>query len=442
MALKTFHGVSLFSNCGAGDTGFARAGFRFAVMAELDPRRLEVCQLNHPTSVTVPGDLRNTWPNVVDVYREAIDARPALLAACPPCQGMSSARSYRGNADDPDAGMKDSRNLLVTVISRVVGELKPRCVVVENVPAFLSRQVRHPKNGKSITASRWLIDELSGEYQVFPFLTDLRDYGVPQTRKRIFLTFMRRDEPAVDYLRKQGATPYPLPLFSPEYGGHPVTIREALDEYKLPPLDAGSRETAISDAGNGLHAVPIWLDRRYDMVSAIPPDSGRSAWQNDCCRDCGRVEVGPDDSTCPRCGEPLLRPVIKASESSYRLISGFRSSTYARMKSNAPAATITTASGHIGSNRTIHPYENRLMSTLECALLQTLPLDFKWGDALKRWGHSNIRAMIGEAVPPLFTVLHGKVLLGLLKGRAMARLYPDTGTRSSRPSKKLAIQSG
>ena len=109
MATTNFHSISLFSNCGAGDTGYAKAGFRFDVMAELDPRRLEVCLRNHPAAVGVPGDLRKTWPVVVDEYLDvAKGALLTLLAACPPCQGMSSARSHRGKEVDPDAGMKDA----------------------------------------------------------------------------------------------------------------------------------------------------------------------------------------------------------------------------------------------------------------------------------------------------------------------------------------------
>src|SRR5438309_10344941 len=105
MVKKTYRAVSLFSNCGAGDIGYAKAGFNFDVMAELDPRRLEVCLLNHPSAAGVPGDLRKTWKKVVQIYRtRAGKNRPALLAACPPCQGLSSARGNRGCADDPDAG--------------------------------------------------------------------------------------------------------------------------------------------------------------------------------------------------------------------------------------------------------------------------------------------------------------------------------------------------
>src|SRR5438552_3952814 len=116
----THHAVSLFSNCGAGDVGYAKAGFQFDVMAELDERRLEVCLLNHPGAVGVPGDLRKTWPQVISQYKKIAKNAPlSLLAACPPCQGMSSARSGRGRQEDADAGIKDDRNLLVTVISKV-----------------------------------------------------------------------------------------------------------------------------------------------------------------------------------------------------------------------------------------------------------------------------------------------------------------------------------
>jgi len=71
------HGLSLFSNCGAGDIGYRQAGFRFDVMAELDPRRLEVCLRNHSAAIGVPDDLRQTWPTVIERYRE-IAGKPAL----------------------------------------------------------------------------------------------------------------------------------------------------------------------------------------------------------------------------------------------------------------------------------------------------------------------------------------------------------------------------
>lgn len=408
--------VSLFSNCGAGDVGYRKAGFAFDVMAELDPRRLEVCLLNHPGAVGVPGDLRKTWPKVVKAYRDrAGNRRPALLCACPPCQGMSSARSGKGRHNDADAGSRDDRNLLVTIIAKVAAKLQPSLVVVENVPAFLTRKVRHPEDQNPVSAANLLVTALAKHYVAFPLIADLCEFGVPQTRNRSFLTFVRRDLPGLTSLLHLGRAPFPRPTYVPEYGGAtPITLADALASFDLPGLDAASPKTAAAKGFGGLHTVPVWDVRTYAMVAAIPPKSGLSAWNNKICTDCGPVKVTPEAAACPICAIALLRPTVTEPDGSIRLVRGFKSS-YRRMHANRPAATVTTASGHIGSDYTIHPIQNRLLSTLECALLQTFPRDFLWGDALKKWGHTNLREMIGEAVPPAFTHLHGKVLRGVLK---------------------------
>lgn len=426
--------VSLFSNCGAGDLGYRCAGFQFEVMAELDWRRLEVCLLNHPEAVGVSGDLRHTWSQVVQTYKGRSGGQaPALLCACPPCQGMSSAKSGRGYQDDADAGSRDERNLLATIIADVVQCLRPLVVVVENVHAFLARRVRHPRDGQPISAANYLIAALSGDYVAFPLVTDLCDFGVPQSRTRAFITFVRRDLPALSELLRLARAPYPRPSHADEYGGlTPVSLDEALEDFDLPELDAFSAAQAAVRGFDDLHAVPVWNERTYAMVSAIPAGSGQSAWENETCLHCGRVCVVPTDATCPNCGEALLRPVVREPDGSFRLIKGFRTS-YRRMFPNRPAATITTASGHLGSDYTIHPRQNRLLSTLECALLQTFPRNFVWGEALKKWGHTNVREMIGEAVPPAFTRMHGDVLRGLFSNQwslAPISLSDDRVTRA------------
>ncbi|WP_310628701.1 DNA cytosine methyltransferase [Limnohabitans sp.] len=414
--MSKLRAVSLFSNCGAGDVGYREAGFRFDVMAELDPRRLDVCLLNHPGAEGVAGDLRKTWKTVIKKYRaRAGKARPALLCACPPCQGMSSARSGLGSHDDAAAGSKDERNLLVTVVANVALELKPSLLVVENVPAFFSRKVNHPKDKKPVSAANYLITALADDYVAFPLVTDLCDFGVPQSRNRAFLTFVRKDLPGLKELLRIGRAPFPRATHAPDIGNaHPITLSAALDSFNLPALDAAKAETAHAEEYKGFHSVPVWSERIYAMVAAIPVASGRSAWDNDVCHHCGPVKVLPETVTCPLCEAPLLRPIVKKDDGSYRFVKGFKSS-YRRMHSDRPAATVTTASGHIGSDYTIHPTQNRLLSPLECSLLQTFPMDFKWGDALKKFGHTNVREMIGEAVPPAFTKLHGEVLYGILK---------------------------
>jgi DNA (cytosine-5)-methyltransferase 1 len=438
MSSSQSHAVSLFSNCGAGDVGYRKAGFRFDVMAELDPRRLEVCLLNHQGAIGIPDDLRNTWPIVIDNYRTIAGAvAPQLLAACPPCQRYSSARGRRGHQEDGIAGSQEK--LLVTVIAEVAKSLRPLVTVVENVPAFLTSKVCDPETNEEVCPARLLIDLLTPDYVVFPILVDLCEFGVPQSRSRAFLTFIRSDLPALRYLLDNELSPYPIPSHAKDFGGEPVTLLEALQTFALPSLDAASETEATSADGNAMHRVPVWNETRYSMIKAIPPNSGRSAWQNDECLSCGNIASKATDALCQSCGAVLPRPIVKAKNGRYRLIRGFKSSSYTRMKPEEPAPTITTASGHLGSHRTIHPTENRVFSPQECANLQTFPPRFNWGDALAKWGHTNIRSMIGEAVPPLFTKQHGEVLQKLLSGIHPRRLLAHSDRRCKTARKKLGL---
>ena len=434
--MANLESISLFSNCGAGDVGFARAGFRFRVLAEIDERRLDVGLRNHPDALGVAGDLRETWRDVVASYGKGSgSAQPTLLSACPPCQGMSSARSGLGHENNADAGTRDARNLLVEVIADVAKRVEPRIVVVENVPAFLSRLVVDPHTGEPISAAALLIRLLEDHYSAYPFLTDLADYGIPQRRVRAFLTFIRHDEPALELLERAAHVPFPC---ASAYLGssEPTTLGDALKTLDAKPLDARLPEDARDDS-NPMHAVPVWGDtRQYRMVAAIPPGSGGRAWQNSQCEQCGEVDVGSEDAVCPVCQAPLLRPVVQEEDGSYRLVKGFRNSSYSRMSPDDPAATITTASGRVGSDLTIHPFENRLLSPFECAYLQTFPDDFDWGEAQARWGSTFMRTIIGEAVPPKFTELHGRTLVRLLEGK-VSDLAHHTDARVLKAEKRL-----
>lgn len=247
------HAVSLFSNCGAGDVGYHRAGFKFDVLAEIDPRRLAVAALNHPNATPIPGDLRSTWALARDKFRDRNRQSLHLLAACPPCQGVSSARSGRGMGNDPDAGGRDSRNLLVVPVAKLASELSPKLIVVENVTAFLTRKVRHPQTHQSISAANLLVSELSADYHAFAVAVDLADFGVPQHRRRCFLTFVRRDVPSLRRLLADGLTPFPRPTHG--FEGRPtISLGVALGRMNLSRLDARYEHTAF-DSRRALHAV-------------------------------------------------------------------------------------------------------------------------------------------------------------------------------------------
>ena len=95
------------------------------------------------------------------------------------------------------------------------------------------------------------------------------------------------------------------------------------------------------------------------------------------------------------------------------LINGFNSS-YRRMRPERPAYTITTNSSHIGSDFKVHPWENRVLSILECADLQTIPRFYDWTRAKENRTLYLIRNLVGEAFPTYFTYLHGQVLRNFL----------------------------
>ena len=433
---ETLDAVSLFSNCGAGDSGYAKAGFRFRVMAELVRSRLDVALRNHPSAVGVYGDLVETWPDVVQRWNERTGEPPTLLAACPPCQGMSTARHDRGCQDDAEAGSREPRNLLILPIAAVALALKPKVVVVENVTAFLRRLVRHPETGDGIPAACLLVEKLRGEYDVFPFLCDLADYGVPQTRKRAFLTFVQRASPAARKLTEGFEAPYPLPTHAPDFGAERVTLAEALEALAAPALDANTPASARDDR-DPMHFVPTWSDHHYRMVAKMPTGRAASAWETKECSTCGQVDVGAEAAACPDCGAPLLRPVV-VDDGELRLIRGFRRAAYCRMDPDRPATTVTTASGRIGASSTIHPHENRVLSPLECAHLQTIPTDFDWGTTLAARGVIELRAMIGEAVPPRFTELHGRVLAKLLRSEGLqGALIALSDKRCAVPTRRM-----
>ncbi len=359
-----------------------------------------------------------------------------LLSGCPPCQGMSSARGDRGKENDPDAGSRDDRNLLVLPIAEVARELRPTFVVVENVPAFLRRRVWGPDSTTPQSAAKILCNRLESDYRVYAAVVDLCEFGIPQHRSRAFLTLVRKDTDAICVLGRTGCAPFPAPTHGGPNSPDLVTIDDALRESGLPALDAGSAEAAASNR-HPMHRVPLWLDRRYEMVAAIPPGSGASAWETDRCGRCDTRDIASTEAVCPNCQSRLLRPTVRNEDGAWRLVKGFRSSSYRRMDPTRPAATITTASGHIGSDRTLHPWENRVLSPAECGWLQTIPSSFQWGDSMDNWGPTGVRQMIGEAVPPLFTMLHGRVLAALAEGCDVPEAIPQEDGRCQKALVRL-----
>jgi len=403
--------VSLFSGAGISDMGYELAGFRFIVQSEINSKRARLGNDNFPSSNWIVEDILQASDQIIKTYKEQTTDRLTLLTATPPCQGMSSLNPTRGKRKTPIARLQEGKNKLLLEIVPVAKALAPRIIIAENVRPMLTLHVT------SGSGEVRLIDVLRNElpdYEVFEGIVDMADYGIPQIRKRAIVVAINKREKWLDQFTSKEKRPWPNPTHSqsPEDGKLGwITIREWFEFMQYPPLDSQTIDQAHN--GHRLHFVPHYDNDRYLLINHIPPYSGRSGYQNDVCPECSFTPVPEDQALCPTCGAVMRNRPIVTDDGTTRLIKGFRSS-YRRMDPSKPAYTITTNSSHIGSDYKIHPWENRVLSTLECSDLQTVPRFYDWSDAFNAGWPYLIRNVLGEALPSYFTYLHGQMLANLL----------------------------
>jgi DNA (cytosine-5)-methyltransferase 1 len=164
---------SLFSGIGGLELGFERAGFTVAWQVEID----EYCR----------KVLAKHWPDVPR-YEDirtvgAHNLAPVdVLVGGFPCQDISNAGKR--------AGIEGERSGLWREYARLVRELRPRYVVVENVSALLHR-------GIDTVLGELAESGYDAEWQVLPAAA----FGAPHLRERIFIVAyspsVRREENAV-----------------------------------------------------------------------------------------------------------------------------------------------------------------------------------------------------------------------------------------------------
>lgn len=113
----------LFAGIGGFSLGLERAGMTCKWQVEIDPYARAVLNKHWP-DVPKHDDVR-TFPPTHDDY--SVD----LVCGCFPCQDIS----YAGKG----AGLAGARSGLWSEFARIIGKIRPRYVVVENVSALLTR---------------------------------------------------------------------------------------------------------------------------------------------------------------------------------------------------------------------------------------------------------------------------------------------------------------
>jgi len=176
---------SLFAGIGGGDLGLERAGWDVVWQVELDPWRRKILERHWPAALRW-DDIR-TMP-----YLDDPGWKVDLIIGGFPCQDLSVAGKR--------AGLKGERSGLFFDFMRVAAAIRPRWLIIENVPGLLSS---HEGQDMGI-----VLETLSQcGYGVAWRILDSQYFGVPQRRRRVYI---------VGHL---GAPCPPEILFEPEGGG-------------------------------------------------------------------------------------------------------------------------------------------------------------------------------------------------------------------------------
>ena len=167
--------IDLFSGAGGLSVGLRAARFRLIGAVELDPLAAETYRINFPSVRLWRSDIRTLDPKRV---MEDLGIRPGelgLLAGCPPCQGFSTIRTRQGKT------VRDPRNALVDDFIRFAAVLKPRTLMMENVPGLAN----YSRFKSALATLRRL------GYSVQWEVRDAAQFGVPQRRKRLIMAGAR-----------------------------------------------------------------------------------------------------------------------------------------------------------------------------------------------------------------------------------------------------------
>lgn len=154
---------SLFSGVGGFDLGFERAGMECAWQVEFDKACQSVLK-KHWSETELFDDVRTVGKHNL----EPVD----VICGGFPCQDVSIAGKR--------AGLAGERSGLWSEFARIIDELEPKWVVIENVPGLLSSN----RGRDFATVIRWLAER---GYGVAWRILDSQYFGVAQRRRRVFI---------------------------------------------------------------------------------------------------------------------------------------------------------------------------------------------------------------------------------------------------------------
>ncbi|POB00837.1 DNA cytosine methyltransferase [Halopseudomonas oceani] len=345
----------LFAGAGGFSLGAYQAGVKVAAAVEWNKHacatyRSNLIESKLTTAQLFEDDITALDPHVVRKMGGFDEFGCDILLGGPPCQGFSAHRIK-------DAGVNDPRNELLLRYFEYVRVLRPTFFLVENVPGLL-----WPRHEKHLEAFYALA--ASAEYGVLePQILNARDYGVPQSRRRVFI---------LGYDKKKLSGPPAWP---------PAATHAAPDaQSDLPAWVSAAvafKMTPSEHDPNDIH-----MQHGQELLDAFkrtPPNGGSRS-------DSGRVLP---------CHE---------THSGHRDV-------YGRIDPSRPGPTMTTACINPSKGRFVHPTEHHGITLRQAARLQSFPDWYNFEGGLMAGG-----MQVGNAVP----VELARVLLEPLRKAALA----------------------
>jgi len=164
--------VDFFSGAGGFAEGFRRAGFRILLGVDNNPAAIRSFKANFPEAVALAMDIKEISGALV----EALVGKPDVVIGSPPCEPYTGANPRR-RQDPAERLYEDPAGQLVLHFARLVGELKPRVFVMENVPGILDVEEEIRRVFAQAGYPEIYFNKLLAEY-----------HGTPSHRLRVFVS--------------------------------------------------------------------------------------------------------------------------------------------------------------------------------------------------------------------------------------------------------------
>ncbi len=238
-------GTAIELCCGLGGMGLGLRSLGFRVAHAYDSWNEAVAIYNHnaPEPVAVECDLL-TDKGLRRVKKDCRNLGGVdLLAAGPPCKGFSQIRN--GHHHKAKA---NRQNRLLAVMPDYVAALRPRLVLIENVPDLIRH--RRGKTLKDLLARLEAPGPRDLRYRVEHDVFDAALYGTPQARRRLLIFCVRSGT-------GEESLPEPGPDLAPLYTAirHGGQIPQEMETYQS--ILADPHDLTMTQAQHALSDIPV-----------------------------------------------------------------------------------------------------------------------------------------------------------------------------------------